>query len=139
MTVEVNYLGVLLAAVSSMVVGGIWYAKPVFGDKWAKLVNLSEKDMQKGAVKALGLTFLISLVTAYVLAHVTYLSNQFFGNDYLQDAVTTAFWLWLGLTAGRMLTHDLFEQRSSKLTLMNLGNELVTLLIMGATIGVVGL
>lgn len=139
MDVEVNYLGVLLAAVSSMIVGGIWYAKPVFGNKWAKLVKLSDKDMQKGAAKALSLTFLLSLVTAYVLAHVTYLSNQFFGNDYLQDAVTTAFWLWLGLTAARMLTHDLFEQRNNKLTMMNLGNELVTLLVMGLTIGLVGL
>ena len=32
MDVEVNYLAVLLAAASSMVVGSIWYAKPVFGN-----------------------------------------------------------------------------------------------------------
>ncbi len=139
MDVEVNMLGVLLAAVSSMVVGSIWYAKGVFGAKWMKMVGMTDEKAKQGAVKAMSLTFVASLVTAYVLAHVAYLSNQYFGNDFMQDAVTTAFWLWLGFTAARMLTHDLFEGRQTKLTVMNLGNELVTLLVMGAVLGWVGL
>lgn len=135
MDVQVNWLAVLLAAVSSMVVGSIWYAKGVFGKEWMSMVNLDEEKAKEGAVKALSLTFVASLVTAYVLAHVSYLSNQFFGNSFMQDAVTTAFWMWLGFTAARMLTHDLFEGRRKKLTAMNLGNELVTLLVMGIVIG----
>ena len=31
MNVDINYLAVVLAALSSFVVGMIWYAKPVFG------------------------------------------------------------------------------------------------------------
>lgn len=135
MDVEVNWVGVVLGALSTMVVGSIWYAKPVFGNTWAKLVGLSEKDMEKGSTKALGLTLLISFVTAYVVAHVAFLSNRYFGNSFFQDSVTTAFWLWLGLTAGRMITHDLFEQRPSRLTLMNAGNEFATLMVMGIVIG----
>jgi hypothetical protein len=135
MDVEINYIAVLLAAVSTMVVGSVWYAKGVFGETWRKLVNLDEKKMQEGAVKVMSLTFLASLVTAYVLAHVTYLSNSYFGNSFLQDALTTAFWVWLGFTAARMLTHDLFEGRPSQLTLMNLAHELVTFLVMGGIIG----
>lgn len=135
MNVEVNYLAVFLAGASSMVVGAIWYAKPVMGKSWQKLVGLSDKDMNSGAAKALSLTFLASLVTAYVLAHVAFLSNKYFGNSFMQDAVLTAFWLWLGFTAARILTHDLFERRPTKLTIMNLAHELVTLLVMGAVIG----
>jgi cation transport ATPase len=135
MDVQVNYLAVLLAGVSTMVVGSIWYAKPVFGETWRKLVGLDEKKMSENAVKALSLTFLASLVSAYVLAHVTYLSNSFFGNSFLQDALSTAFWLWLGFTAARILTHDLFENRPTKLTIMSLGNELVTIMVMGLVIG----
>lgn len=138
MEVEVNYWAVLLAAVSSMVVGSIWYAKGVFGDTWAKLAHV---DMNKGSsgaemARLLGTVFAISLVTAYVLAHVSFLSNNFFHNSFLQDAVSTAFWLWLGLTALRIWTHDLFEGRPMKLTLLTWGNELATLLVMGIVIGV---
>lgn len=138
MNVEVNYLAVLLAAVSSMLVGWVWYSRPVFGDRWSKLVKLSDKQMKEGAARAMGLTFLVSLVTAYVLAHMAYLSHYFFDNSFLQDSLMTAFWAWLGFTAARMITHDLFEQRNSNLTLMNVAHELATLLAMGLVIGLIG-
>jgi hypothetical protein len=77
----------------------------------------------------------VSFITAYVLAHVTYLSNTFFGNSYLQDALTTAFWMWLGFTAARIVTHDAFENRPKQLTLLNISHELVTFLVMGVIIG----
>jgi hypothetical protein len=86
----------------------------------------------------LALTFVLALLTAYILAHVSYLSNSFFHNSFLQDSMATAFWLWLGLTAARIFTHDLFEGRPSKLTLITVSHELVTLLIMGLVIGLVG-
>ena len=135
MNVEVNYLAVFLAGASSMVVGFIWYSRPVMGKTWQKLVGLKDEDMEKGMAKAMILTFIASLVTAYVLAHVAFLSNKFFGHSFLQDAVTTAFWLWLGFTAARMLTHDLFEKRPTKLTVLALTHELITLLVMGVIIG----
>lgn len=135
MSVEINYLAVFLAMASSMIVGSIWYAKGVFGKDWAKMVGLTDKDMEKGAGKAIGVTVIVSLITAYVLAHMAFLSNQFFGNSFFQDAVTTACWLWLGLTAARFITHDAFEQRPTKLTLMNVAHEFVTLMLMGIVIG----
>jgi hypothetical protein len=138
MNVEVNWLAVVLAALSSMVVGSIWYAKPVFGSAWMKMVGLDDKKAAEGAAVALGLTLVVSFVTAYVLAHVAFLSNNYFGNSFLQDSLTTAFWMWLGFTAARFLTHDLFEHRRKKLTLMNIGNEFVTIMVMGLIIGLLG-
>jgi hypothetical protein len=135
MDVEVNWLAVVLATISSMVVGTIWYARPVFGDKWQKLVKLDKKDMEKGAGKAIGITIVVSFLTAFVLAHVTYLSEQFFHYGFLQSALSTAFWVWLGFVAARQITHDAFEQRPWQLTAMNTAHELVTLLVMGLIIG----
>jgi hypothetical protein len=134
MDVQVNSLAVLLAALSSMAVGSIWYARPVFGNKWIKWAKV-DMNTGRGMVLPLVTAFIASLVTAYILAHVTYLSNQFFGHSYLQDALSTAFWLWLGLTAARFVTHDVFEGRPWKLTLLNIGNEFVTLMVMGLIIG----
>lgn len=139
MDVEVNYLAVLLAAVSSMIVGMIWYAKPVFGGEWQKLVKLSDKDMKDWAPFALVVAFVSSLVMAYVLAHVTYLSNVFFGNSFLQDALTTGLWLWLGFMGIRLFMHDQFERRRKKLSVINAGNELVTIMVMALIIGLMNI
>jgi hypothetical protein len=72
------------------------------------------------------------------LAHVAFLSNNFFQNEFMQDTLTTAFWLWLGFTAARILTHDLFEGRRKKLTLLTFGNEFVTVMVMALIIGAMG-
>jgi hypothetical protein len=136
MSVEVNYWAVLLAAISSMIVGSIWYMPAVFGKMWMRLTAVKmDQKMSSSQAMMYGLTFVASLLTAYILAHVAFLSNQFFHHSFLRDTVTTAFWLWLGFTAARMLTHDLFEGRRKKLTLLNAGHELVTVLVMALIIG----
>lgn len=141
MEVDINYWAVLLAGLSSMVVGSIWYLPSVFGNTWAKLAKVDTKKKMSGAQSALlfGSTFVASLVTAYVLAHVTFLGHSFFANSFLQDAVTTGFWLWLGLTAARLLVHDLFEGRRKKLTLINIAHEFVTIMAMALIIGWMGM
>jgi Protein of unknown function (DUF1761) len=137
MEVEVNFLAVVLAMLSSMVVGSVWYAKGVFGKTWAKLAKVDLDKNQGNVAKPILITALVSLVTAYVLAHVAYLSNSYFGNSFLQDSLTTAVWMWVGFTAARFITHDAFEGRPPQLTALNIGNELVTFLAMGLIIGIV--
>lgn len=139
MSVEINWLAVILAALSTMVVGTVWYSRNVFGTKWMKLVGMTDAKAGKGAGKAIAITVIVSLITAYVLAHVTYLSNNYFGNSFVQDALTTAFWVWLGFTAARIITHDAFEQRPTQLTVMNIAHEFVTFMVMGLIIGLIGL
>ncbi len=138
MEVQINYLAVFLAGVSSMVVGGVWYMPKVFGDRWAKLVKLDDKKMKAGAAKALTLAFIMSLLLAYILAHVTYISEMFFKVSYMQAALTTAFWLWLGICVSLVVTHDAFEQRPTVLTALTLGNQLLTMVAMALIIGVMG-
>lgn len=140
MDVSVNFLAVLLAALSTMVVGSIWYAQGVFGKTWGKLagVDMSKPPKSGEMVWLMGSTFVASLVTAYVLAHVAFLSNQFFQNEFWQDALTTAFWLWLGFIATRIYVHDAFEGRRKKLSVLNAAHELVTVLVMGLIIGLMG-
>jgi hypothetical protein len=55
----------------------------------------------------------------------------------LQDALSTAFWVWLGFTATRFITHDAFEMRPKKLTLLNISHEFVTFMVMGLIIGLI--
>lgn len=135
MNVDVNYLAVVLAALSTFLVGLIWYSKPLFGTSWADMVHLSEAQQKKGMPKAMAFSLVAALITAYVVAHVAFLSNTYFGNSFMQDSLSSAFWLWLGISAANTVRQDSFEQRRKKLTFINMGNQLATLLAMGAIIG----
>lgn len=139
MNVEVNYVAIMVAVLASMVVGSVWYALPVFGRVWMKLALVDQKEATKNGWRPIIVAIITSFVTAYVLAHVAYLSNYYFGNSFLQDSLTTAFWLWLGLTAARFVTHDAFECRPLKLTLINIAHEFLTLMAMGVIIGAFGI
>ena len=138
MDVQVNLWGVLLAAVSSMVIGTIWYSPKVMGNEWMRLTKVSGEKMERGRNTSIIIAFLLSLLMAYVLAHVSYLSYKFFGGSFVSDSINTAFWLWLGIALTRTVTHDSFEQRPTKLTAMNVANQLVTMVVMGLIIGLVG-
>jgi hypothetical protein len=120
-----------------MIVGSIWYAKGVFGGTWAKLahVDMDKKTSSSDMIRLMVTVFVISLITAYILAHMAFVTNHFFRNSFLQDSVSTAFWLWIGFTAMRIWTHDLFEGRPTKLTLLTWGNEFATLFVMAIVIG----
>ena len=140
MEVSINYWAVLLAALSTMLVGSVWYAKSVFGHRWSKLakVNMDRKVEPSEMAWLMGSTFVASLVTAYVLAHVAFLSNKFFGNSFMQDTLSTAFWLWLGFTAARVYVHDAFESRPGQLTLLTVSHEFVSIGVMALIIGAMG-
>ena len=139
MVPEINWLAVVLATVSSMVVGAVWYAKAVFGKRWMRLSGITEEDTQKGAVLPLIITFVVSFFTAAVLAGSAAIAQRFYeGNSFLLTTVVTAVILWIGFTAARMLTHDLFDRRPSSLTVLNLAHELVTIVVMALIIGAFG-
>ena len=135
MEVEINWLAVVLATASAMVVGFIWYAKPVFGTLWMHLAGLSEAKMQKHVVwpmvSAVGGSFLV----AYILAHVTFLAHAFFQNSYMMDALSTGFWLWLGFALTTLIIHNSFEQKPWKLTWLAACNRLATIMVMAFVIG----
>ncbi|HEV7740932.1 MAG TPA: DUF1761 domain-containing protein [Pseudolysinimonas sp.] len=138
MVPEINWLAVLLADISSMVVGAIWYAKPVFGRRWMRLTGIAEDVPQKGAALPLIITFVVSFFTAAVLAGSAAIAQHFYEGDFFLNAVLTAVILWIGFTAARLITHDLFDRRPSSLTVLNLAHELVTVLVMGLIIGAFG-
>jgi hypothetical protein len=136
MVPEINYWAVLLATLSSMVVGFIWYTPKVFGTRWAKLANVDMNRPGASAVLPIIVTVIVSFITAWVLAGATSISWHFYGGGYMLNAIGTAVILWAGFTAARFITHDVFEGRPSSLTVLNIAHEIVTLLVMALIIGV---
>ena len=137
--VDVNYLAVLIAAVVSMALGFLWYGPYILGKQWMKergFTAASMKEAQSEMGKWYAVSFVVLLVTAYVLSHVMVLSENYFGYPMLQTGLTTAFWMWLGFVMPVQLTATIFsEKRNLTLFGIDTGYQLVSLLAMGVVIG----
>ena len=136
---EINIWAVLLATLSSMVVGSVWYTPKVFGNYWMRVAKVSPSGDAKDAVKPLLITLVVSFVSALVLAGSAAISQHFYGGNFLVNTLVTAVILWAGFTAARFITHDAFEGRPAGLTALNCAHELVTLTVMALIIGLFGI
>lgn len=137
--VPVNYLAVLVSGIASMIIGFVWYG-PLFGKQWMKLVGMTNEKMEKtkkeGMQKAYFLSFVSSLVMAYVLAHFIWFSAP--GSTTVTIGIKTAIWSWIGLVAPVILTGYLFatDKKPWSLLVLDSGYFLVNLLAMGIILAV---
>lgn len=131
----VNSWAVLAAAATALIVGAVWYSKLVFGETWAQLAKLSDRRLHQGATMAILQAFAAALIMAFALAQFIRVVHANLGQDYLVDALTTAAWVWLGFSATTLIIHNSFEQKRKKLTLLAMGYQFVTIMLMGAVIG----
>jgi hypothetical protein len=132
----INYWAVILATLSSMVVGSIWYTPKVFGNYWMKLSGVTPSGKASDAVGPIITTVIVSFITAWILAGTVFMAWKFYGGSFFVSAVVTGILLWAGFTAARFITHDAFDKRPSGLTVLNIAHELVTIVIMAIIIGV---
>ena len=128
--IAMNWKGILAATVAAMIIGSLWYSKMVFGKQWQKLVGLKDSEMKTGMAKAMIIMLAMALVTAYVLARFVAIANP---QTYMQ-ALKLGFWIWLGFVATYAIVGRLFEKRPARLIALNIGNQLLTLLVMSAII-----
>lgn len=130
---DVNYLAVLLAALSAFVIGGLWYSV-LFGKPWMALTGQSEEKLKSGNPAIIfGGAFLLNLVAAFVLA--LWLKER--AAD-VQDAASAGFAVGLCLVATSVGVNYLFERRPLGLWLINAGYITVQFTAMGAILGAMG-
>ena len=132
-----NLLAILLAAISSMVIGTIWYQHAVFGRKWMSYTSVDPLKPKKPAV-VYSLSFVSAVVTAVVLSGAASLAHAQLGLDALPAALASAAALWLGFTAATSAVHYLFEGRQVGLFAISVGHQLVTSLLMAVILGLFG-
>ena len=100
MEVTINYLAVLIAAIASMGLVFLWYSQYLFGKQWAALKGYTDENLkaaQKSMGPLYGLSFVLALLTSYVLVHVMNLSQAFYGNTPLQAGIASAFFHVAGI------------------------------------------
>jgi hypothetical protein len=67
---SVNILAVLAAALSSFLLGGLWYSALLFGTRWQREAGDARKAGEGHPAKVFGLSFLFALIAAFVYAAV---------------------------------------------------------------------
>ena len=128
---QINYLAVLAAAVSTFLIGGLWYSPAMFQRGWMSANGFTEADLAKGSTgKIFGFVFVFALVMAANLA------------AFLSGSGTTVAW---GTTAGALTgvgwvlpaigTVALFERRSARYIAINGGYFVLAFIVMGAILG----
>jgi hypothetical protein len=134
----VNLWAVLVAAVATMVVGFLWYSPFLFARPWMLAMgydpdNKAKLDeMRKSAGKSYALSFLASLVAAFVLGKIIDVATV----DSALYGMKIGFAVWLGFVTTVQLTAKLFGNQPTKLYLINTGYQLVCYLVMGAILAV---
>lgn len=100
--VTVNLVSVFWAAVVSFIFGFLWYSPTLFGKTWMKLSGIKapkKKEKSDGMKKAMILSFIGSLVTAYVIS----MFIPLLGVSGFSGAIELGFFLWLGFMGSTTL------------------------------------
>jgi len=155
---NVNFLALLLAALSTLVVGFIWYNPRMFGNIWMKEAGLKEEDMNgSNMFKMLGLSFLYAFFISFIIQMLVI--HQFgalgmvggdpsiakpsyadFMNDYgtafrtFKHGALHGFMTGLFFAFPLIGTNALYERRSFKYVMVTGGFWMVCCMIMGGII-----
>lgn len=129
MGTEIHWLAVLVAAVAGFLVGGLWYG-PLFGKAWQAARGLSDEALKEGANMPLifGLTFVLNIVSAFVLDHTL----GTYGDPDMSLSLMIAGGIALGFVIPAMGVNYLFSRMSLKLFLIDAGYWFVIYCLMGA-------
>ena len=128
----INWLAVLVAAIIRMAVGFAWYSPPVLLKPWQALTGVTPETMKAGLGKAMVVDIIASLIMSFALANIIVGANI---GDWLNGALA-GFWVWLGFMATLLVSLWGYENRSLKLIAINLGNNLIALVLMGALLAI---
>ncbi|MEV7605272.1 DUF1761 domain-containing protein [Paenarthrobacter sp. NPDC089322] len=130
---QINWLAVLLAFVSSMVVGFVWYMPAVLGRRWMQAIGKTEDDLKniEGGAGIWLPMMLASALTSILLAVLLSALdiNTFFGGAFFALIVALVF------RAGGHVIHNGFAGRPSAVTVIDSGHDIVAMTIAGAIIG----
>jgi len=127
MDLDINWLGVLLAALATFAVGGLWYSV-LFAKAWQREAGVMDEQLKHGTVRVFVGSFLLALVMAVVLA--AFIGDAGAGFGTLAGLAAGVAWV-----AAALGINYLFERRSLTLFAINASYSVVAFTAMGAIIG----
>jgi hypothetical protein len=136
--VEINFLAILVAAGTYIVLGMLWWSPKLFGSQWIKLMGWGDKSkeemdkMKKEAKSAYTVSAIMALITALFMA------------IFLEYLPITTWWcgpltgigIWVGFVGPATITNSMYSGKPNhKLWAINFGYHLVGLILIGLILG----
>jgi hypothetical protein len=125
-----NWLAIAVAAAANVIVGSIYYAPPVMGNTWLKLLGKRREQLGQ-AGPSYGLVIVSAVITSAVLAYFINQANL----HTLGGGLLAGLLAWVGFIATSTAVGYVFEKRPFALFAVNTGAQLITLVVMGAILG----
>ncbi|WP_440056757.1 DUF1761 domain-containing protein (plasmid) [Pseudoalteromonas sp. T1lg65] len=127
---SINLWAVLLAALSSFMVGGIWYSPLLFQQTWMEGCGLTELDLKNSDPRlTFGVALLMSLLASLFMAFVLV------GNTSLLSAGLYGFGVGTFFVSSALGISYIFEQRPLKLFLVNGGYHILQFTLISVVLG----
>ena len=128
---KVNIWAVVLAAISYLILGALWYSPLLFGKPWMRLNNFTDEDFKSNKPM-----WMITLVTFLSAAIASFLISLILGpNPNPSFGAIIGFCIafcWISMSK---LMNVLFANQPFRLFLLNAGFDLVAFMVMGAIVG----
>ena len=135
----ISYLAVAIAAVVAWLASAAWYMSlgKTYMAALGKTPEQVAADRNKpGAFLPFIYAFVANVVIAWMLAGV--LGHLGSGQVTLKNGVIAGAFVWFGFILTTMAVNFSFSGRDKRLLLIDLGNWLIVLVVMGAVIGGIG-
>jgi len=115
------------------VIGAFWYSPVVFGKTWMALTGKTMEDAKNANQTK---NYIISLVSAVVLAYVLAHFVQYLNAATFVSGLQVGLWIGIGFVATTGLAHYLWEGRPHKLYLLNTVYSILSLALMGGILAI---
>jgi len=127
--IVINPLAVALAALSTFIIGGLWYSL-LFATRWQRAAGVTDETLRSGSARVFIGSFALALVMAASLA-------AFIGSGGTVFGTSAGFAVGVTWVSAAFGINYLFERRPVSLFLINASYNIVAFTIMGAIIGAV--
>jgi len=126
---HINWLAVLVAALSSFLLGGLWYSKLLFEPAWQRAAGINPDSKQGHPAKVFGLSFGFALVAAFAYAWLMPAASS------VTAALTQGVVVGAGLVAASFGINYQFANRKGALWLIDGGYHTAQFAIYGVILG----
>ncbi|HEX8974611.1 MAG TPA: DUF1761 domain-containing protein [Patescibacteria group bacterium] len=107
-----NFWAVLVAAIITMVIGGLWYSTALFGKMWMEHSGMTRMKIEQAKKEGMGSAYVTLFIGAIIMAYMLAYVIQVAAAVTVSQGLLVASGLWLGFVATTFLGSVLFEKKA---------------------------
>lgn len=130
--VRQNYWAILVATVACFLFEAVWYT--IFMQPWLDGIGRTREWLVSSGMNP-NLQYITALISGALIATAISCVTQLTGKQTALRGIKVAVLLWLGFVLTTWTTEYVFEVRTIKLFVVNLGFWLLGMSLMGAIVG----